>query len=135
MAHQKDLRIDWACDCVAAHLWVDPQKITQVINNLLSNAVKFSHPGGKITVRAADAGADTVEISISDTGVGIPDGELSQIFKPFAKLSVKATRGEKSTGLGMVIVKNIVEAHGGTIRVESAPSKGTTVSFTVPRKD
>ncbi len=133
MARKKEMEIRLQNDARIAEIWADKHKLAQVLNNLLSNAIKFSNPGNEIIVRAADEGNEIVSISVKDHGVGIPIGELDSVFKPFQKLSAKATRGETSTGLGMVIVKNIVEAHGGKIRVESEPSKGTTVSFTIPR--
>jgi signal transduction histidine kinase len=134
MAHKKGMEIDFIADTRASDIWADRYKLIQVMNNLLSNAIKFSNPGGEITVRAADDGGEAIRISIKDSGVGMPSGEMNKLFKPFNMLSVKATGGEQSTGLGMVIVKNIIEAHGGAIKVDSEPAKGTTVSFTIPIK-
>lgn len=132
MAHKKQLEIDCSCDNSVTEIFADKHKLSQVFNNLLSNAIKFSDPGGKIDVQAVNDKAKAVRITVMDSGVGIPADELKNLFKPFVRLSVKATRGEKNTGLGMVIVKNIIEAHGGTIKVESCPGQGTSVSFSIP---
>jgi signal transduction histidine kinase len=111
--------------------FVDPDKIEQVLNNLLSNAAKFSAQGSVVTVAVAPAGK-TVEIRVTDQGPGIPPQELDKLFKPFSRTSVKATSGERSTGLGLLIAKQVVDAHGGTIRVESVVGKGTTFVVALP---
>ena len=132
MANKKGIEIIFTAETEALEMLADKYKLAQVMNNLLSNAIKFSNPGSKVTVRMVNDGEKSVKISVEDNGMGIPAGELDKLFKPFQKFSVKATKGEKSTGLGMVIVKNIVEAHGGMITVESEPSKGTAMIFTIP---
>ncbi len=108
----------------------DPTRVTQVINNLLSNAIKFSHAGTRISISAGatDGGA---EVRVLDQGQGIPVDEQPTIFDGFAKSSVRATAGERSTGLGLAIVRRVVEAHGGSIRVESEPGQGSTFAFTL----
>jgi signal transduction histidine kinase len=131
---KKGIHIHSVVDLKIPEIWADQNKLAQVMNNLLSNAIKFSKPSSEIEVRAVNEDNGSVRISIQDSGVGIPRDELDKVFKPFQRLSAKATRGETSTGLGMVIVKNIVEAHRGRIRVESELAKGTTVSFTIPCK-
>ncbi|MGK3983717.1 hybrid sensor histidine kinase/response regulator [Sorangium sp. So ce136] len=109
----------------------DVERIEQVLSNLLSNAFKFSHPGTTVTVRARRLG-DAVEVTIEDQGLGIRPEEISGLFCKFRRTSTRSTAGEKSTGLGLSICKNLVERHGGTIRVESELGRGTRVSFTLP---
>lgn len=109
----------------------DRGKIEQVLNNLISNAVKFSHRGRAVhvSITAADGVAT---VAVSDQGQGIPEADLSKLFKPFSKTSVQSTAGESSTGLGLAIVRNIVEGHGGRIWVKSEVGRGSTFSFTLP---
>lgn len=109
----------------------DATKIEQVLNNLVSNAVKYSHAGTAVRV---SVGADDKEIvvAVRDQGQGIPEAELSKLFQPFSKTSVKSTAGEKSTGLGLAITRKIVEGHGGRIWVESRVGEGSTFSFSLP---
>lgn len=114
----------------------DPQAMRKVISNLTHNALKFTPNEGRITIRAVwrNEGAD-VEVSIQDTGMGIPDKDLPRIFERFYKVDRARTRvqGElRGTGLGLAIAKHIVEAHGGKIWVESAAGKGSTFYFTLP---
>jgi signal transduction histidine kinase len=101
------------------------------MNNLLSNAIKYSFPNTKIIIDISVQN-DEIVTQIIDQGQGIPEKELSKLFRPFQTTSAKATANEKSTGLGLAIVKKIVEAHHGTIRVESTVGKGSTFTFTIP---
>lgn len=110
---------------------VDPSKMDQVITNILTNAVKYSNPGTEVTARL-EVTADEIIIAITDQGLGIRKNELDNLFKPFQKTSTKSTGGETSTGLGLFIVKKIVEGHGGRITVESEPGKGSTFTITLP---
>ena len=125
--------IDLAADLAAPlpRVALDPDRISQVINNLVSNAVKYSHPGTRITL-GARAQDGQVEVSVTDQGIGIPSQELTRLFTEFGRTSARPTAGEKSTGLGLAIARRLVEAHGGTIRVESEEGKGSTFSFTLP---
>jgi signal transduction histidine kinase len=108
----------------------DPRRLEQVLNNLLSNALKFTPEGGQIFVGAGRNGKH-VEIWVRDTGLGIPAEEIGQIFEKYKQTTSGATSEHKGTGLGLVICKMIVEAHGGTIRVKS--EQGTTFTFTLPK--
>lgn len=116
----------------AQHVLVDgdKSKMIQVFNNLLSNAVKFNHNSGSVTVSIRHR-EDSVEVAVSDTGIGIPAELLPRIFERFFKAD--RARGQAGTGLGLAIAKHIVEAHGGQIWVESIEGKGATFYFTVPR--
>ncbi|MDH4564008.1 sensor histidine kinase [Pseudomonas sp. BN411] len=130
-ASRKQIRIDLITGDMAATP-LDKRRFGQVIDNLASNAIKFSPLGSVVTVRAAD-NSDGVEFSVEDEGPGIGEVDRELLFKSFQKLSAKPTAGEKSTGLGLSIVKNIVEAHGGRIDVEKAPSGGARFVVLLPR--
>jgi signal transduction histidine kinase len=113
--------------------WMDVARISQVMDNLITNAIKFSYPHTTITIhgRAADE-AGGVQITVEDQGQGIPADELPRMFQEFSPLSVRPTGGEQSTGLGLLIARRIVEAHGGRISVESEVGKGSRFTFTLP---
>jgi signal transduction histidine kinase len=106
----------------------DAARVEQVLDNLLSNAIKFTPAGGTITVRGERSG-EAVCVSVADTGSGIPEGELPHLFDRFWQSRDTARLG---TGLGLFIVKGIVEGHGGEVRVTSKVGSGTTFSFTLP---
>lgn len=110
---------------------VDRERMTQVLSNLLSNAVKFSRPGTTVQIGARAAGK-THEIWVKDEGPGIPEAEQSLLFGKFGRTSVKPTGGEKSIGLGLYIVKEILGLHQGSIEVESQPSLGSTFRVRLP---
>ncbi|MCK8600938.1 sensor histidine kinase [Desulfoferrobacter suflitae] len=109
----------------------DSSKIAQVVDNLLSNAIKFSPRGRHIYIDLSHAG-DQARVSVRDEGPGIPLEHQETIFGEFHRLKARPTGGEKSTGLGLAIAKRIVEAHGGTLQVESQVGTGATLSFTLP---
>jgi signal transduction histidine kinase len=102
-----------------------------VLHNLLENAVAYTHKGGAIRVAATTAGA-WVEVSVSDTGEGIPAEDLPNIFDRFYRVDKSRARATGGSGLGLTIAKRLVEAHGGTITVQSKLGKGSRFSFTVP---
>ncbi len=108
----------------------DEEKIEWVISQLLDNAIKFTPPGGmvQLTCRADDT---FLHISVSDTGIGIPPGKLEEVFEPFHQLDGASTRRYGGTGLGLTLAKKIVEAHQGSISIESEPGKGSTFSFSL----
>lgn len=110
----------------------DEPRLRQAVLDLVDNAVKYTPPGGEVRVSAATAGS-TVEILVTDTGVGIPPDEGDRLFEPFYR--VKGTRtqnGQPSSGLGLALVKRLVEAQGGTVRFESTPGAGTTFIIGLP---
>lgn len=128
------LEIDNHVPVIAA----DVEKIRQVITNLLSNAYKFTPEGGTIILKAVGprAGEDVVTMSVKDSGIGIPKEHQHLIFGRFQQIpgSKDKIQGAKGTGLGLVIVKGIVEAHGGKIWFESEAGQGTTFYFSLPTK-
>ncbi|MCK5296688.1 MAG: hybrid sensor histidine kinase/response regulator [Alphaproteobacteria bacterium] len=111
--------------------YFDNNRIGQVVDNLLSNALKFS-PKDSLVFITTDKSDDMVIFSVSDNGQGMNIGEQKKLFDEFERLNVKPTGGEKSTGLGMSIVKKIIDAHLGEIRIKSQPEEGTTFTVALP---
>lgn len=111
----------------------DPRRIGQILINLIGNALKFTPPGGRITV-AARTTASEVRVEVRDNGPGIAQEHLSHLFERFFQVDTTDTRKAGGAGLGLSISKALVEAHGGKIGVETAPGKGSTFWFTLPRK-
>jgi signal transduction histidine kinase len=119
--------------------WVaDARKVKQVVVNLLTNAVKFTPTGGRVTMRArrADAGAQAMaEVSVADTGVGIAPDEQALVFEEFRQASGDYLRKSEGTGLGLSLSKRFVELHGGAIRLDSEPGRGSTFIVTLPLRE
>lgn len=112
----------------------DNDRISQVVSNLVNNAIKFTPEKGKITIEAEKRGKEVI-VKIIDTGVGISSKNLKKLFAPFFQLETGLARKHGGTGLGLVICKGIIEAHGGKIWAESkGEGKGSTFSFTLPIK-
>lgn len=117
------------------HVWVkaDVFRVEQVLDNLLSNALKFSSEGGIVkVVMKPDPSVGTLEVSVTDGGPGILAEDLPYIFERFYQGRTKAKQAAPGSGLGLALAKNVVEAHGGRIWIESEAKKGTTVRFTLP---
>jgi signal transduction histidine kinase len=110
---------------------IDAQRISQVLHNLIDNAITYTPRGGTVTIAAQHIDRQ-VEISISDTGKGIPVKDLPNIFERFYRVDRSRTRATGGSGLGLTISKGLVEAHGGKIEVESTKDKGSTFRFTIP---
>jgi len=109
-------------------LWADRDRLLQVFENIIGNATKFTKPGGHIAL-AAKAGPNEVQFSVADTGCGIESEQLPHVFDRFWQ-TPEAKRG--GVGLGLPIVKGIIEAHGGRVWVQSVPGQGSTFFFTIP---
>ncbi len=109
------------------------RKLEQALDNLLSNAIKYSTPGATVSIGAREE-AGRLLLEVADQGSGIPAEELDRLFKPFGRTSARATGGEKSVGLGLVIVKRILDGHDATISVQSEVGRGSRflVSFPLP---
>ena len=115
----------------SAYIYSDSNSSEMVLRNLLSNAIKFTPEGGLINVSWHNEG-DFIRISLSDNGVGIERERLENLFR-LTTNTTWGTKGEKGTGLGLVLVKEFVEKNGGNIEVTSTPGKGSTFSFTLPK--
>ncbi len=109
----------------------DRNRLSQVIENLLTNAVKFTPPDGSITFTLEVRG-QSAELAVSDTGIGISKKEQRRLFEKFFQPKRMAGVNERGTGLGLVIVKEIVQLHGGTVRVDSEPGKGAAFTVSIP---
>lgn len=115
-------------DCFA-----DENMLKIIIRNLVSNAVKFTNQGGRIEVSATNTGNFT-EISVTDNGIGIQPENIAKLFKIESEISTRGTASEPGTGLGLILCREFVEKHGGNIKVESTPGKGSKFCFTIPDK-
>lgn len=111
---------------------LDPDQIDQLLDNLLSNAIKYTPEGGNIEIAVRKLDTEYVEISITDTGMGIPKKDLNRIFERFYRVDKARSRNMGGTGLGLSIAREIVRAHGGEITIESEWNAGTKVAFTLP---
>jgi signal transduction histidine kinase len=111
---------------------IDKLRFGQVMVNLLSNALKFTPSGGNVTVEMKEQ-SKTFSISVSDTGIGIDENELSFVFERFYRADKSRDRKSGGSGIGLTIAKKLVEAHGGTIEIRSQVGKGTTVEFYLPK--
>jgi len=130
-AAAKGLRIDWPGADRSLVVNGDPGQLDRLVMNLLSNAVKFTPEGGSVSVRAGRAGTMAV-LRISDTGIGIPDGERAGLFTRFFRASNAVDRSIPGTGLGLAIVRTIVANHQGDLDVRSREGRGTTVTIRIP---
>lgn len=107
----------------------DSEKIGWAINQLLDNAVKFTPSGGTVSVTLKKEGVNLIQVTVADTGIGIPQGRMKEIFEPFHQLDGSSTRRYGGTGLGLSLVRQIVEAHGSLLDVKSVEGKGSTFKF------
>jgi two-component system phosphate regulon sensor histidine kinase PhoR len=112
-------------------LTADPLRVIQVLTNLVGNAVKFTPAGGRVTVRARRLDGH-IRCEVADTGCGIAPADQPRLFQRFSQLDMSNTREAGGIGLGLSIVKAIVDAHGGEVGVESVPGAGSTFWFTLP---
>ncbi|HEY63884.1 MAG TPA: response regulator [Caldilineae bacterium] len=111
--------------------WVDGERIGQVVTNLLSNAIKYTPDGGHIVVSLTHSPEHFI-LEVSDNGIGIPEDQISLLFSKYKRVNGDCARRIKGTGLGLLIVKEIVKAHGGEVSVESKPGEGSTFRVTLP---
>jgi signal transduction histidine kinase len=129
-AGRKNITLDFEVGNIPMSL-LDAAKMEQVLDNLTTNAIKYSRPGSHVHIRLRVVGTEIL-LSVQDEGPGIPPAELDLLFKPFQRTSVKSTGGEKSSGLGLVIAKRIVNGHAGRIWVESQVGIGSTFFVAIP---
>ena len=128
-ARSRNLTVAVECPADIGALNADPRRLKQALYNLVSNALKFTPPGGRITLSAARAD-DTVRLSVADNGIGIAAEHHARVFEKFARVDLG--RREGGVGLGLSLVKSLVELHGGTVELESAPETGTRITCGLP---
>ncbi|MCR4296939.1 MAG: ATP-binding protein [Elusimicrobia bacterium] len=116
-------------------LWMDPAHLTQVLQNLLDNAIKYNRKSGSVIVTARRTKGGQAWISVADTGIGIPPADLPLVFEQFHRSADARAQAIKGTGLGLYIIKTIVESNGGRIWAESAKDEGSVFHFTTPLAD
>ncbi|RZM27725.1 MAG: HAMP domain-containing histidine kinase [Pedobacter sp.] len=124
---------EFRCDAEEIYIELDNSKFMQVINNVISNALKFTHPGGKIVLAITETDA-AVEIKVTDDGIGIPEHLLPVIFEKYTPAARPGLNGEPTIGLGMSIMKLIIDWHEGSVRCESVEGKGTTIFIMLPKE-
>ena len=131
MADQKHIGISLDIGHTVSVIQADPVRFKQMISNLATNAVKFTQEKGSVCV-AAKMDGDLLNISVSDSGIGISSEDIDKLFKPFQQLDSSNSRMYEGTGLGLALVKDLVELHGGNICVESEIGEGSSFSFSIP---
>ena len=133
LATQKNINIDVQDMSITGICELGKNQISQVFYNLIGNAIKFTPQNGSISVSIVE-NEDTFEVSVSDSGIGIPEERMEEIFLPFRQLESHASRRYGGTGLGLALVKEFIEMHGGDINVKSESGKGSNFIFTIPKK-
>jgi signal transduction histidine kinase len=130
-ADAKDIHLSYSLRNEHLRVKANRTQFMQILNNLVSNAIKYSHRKTEVEITAEMTIEGEMAIKIIDQGQGIPDDEQCKLFQPFTRTSVATTSGESSNGLGLCIVKRLVEGHGGRIWVDSKSGLGSTFAFTV----
>jgi two-component system, OmpR family, sensor histidine kinase BaeS len=131
-SQEKEVSISFNIAEGISSLNIDRDRIKQVLHNLLENALRYTSSGGSVSVKAEKDGDRMVRISVADTGSGIDAVDLPNVFDHFYKADKSRHRAYGNTGIGLALVKNYVELHGGKVRVESEAGKGSTFYFTLP---
>jgi signal transduction histidine kinase len=131
-AKERGIELAVACQENIPPVSADEEKISWVILQLMDNAIKFTQPGGKVILHIARS-KDQVEVTVMDTGIGIPQALTEEIFESFYQLDGGTTRKAGGTGLGLALAKKIIESHGSTIRVTSEEGKGSRFAFLLDR--
>ena len=130
-AQDKRIRISTFLPTDLPLVWADPGKLNQILLNLITNGIKYTHENGSVSVEARTVDG-LVEIWVNDTGIGIAREDQDKVFQRFTQIDSSATRSQGGTGLGLAIVRELVELHGGAIRVQSKLGKGSSFIFTMP---
>jgi CheY-like chemotaxis protein len=134
-AHHKTIKLNSEIADGIENVEADERRIRQVLINLLSNAVKFTPDGGEVCLEVeADPESEIIQFNIIDTGIGIAAENLDRLFKPFVQLDSSLSRRYSGTGLGLALVRRIVELHGGSVSLESEEGKGSRFTVTLPWK-
>ena len=131
MAEKKGVALGLHCPPSLPAVTADEEKVRWVLLQLVDNAIKFTAAGGRVTLSASPADR-LVRFQVQDTGIGIPADRLGELFEDFRQLDSSATRHYGGAGLGLALVRRIVEAHGSQINVDSQPGRGSIFAFTLP---
>src|SRR5215468_7523398 len=115
-------------------IWADERAMKQIFLNLLSNAIKFSREGGRVCVRVVADHPTLAVVEVADFGIGMNEEEQERALQPFGQAKPATTRNAGGTGLGLPITKGLVEAHGGTLTIDSCAGRGTLVRIVLPRE-
>ncbi len=133
-AESKDLVVDVALDPKLPSIRADRRSVRQMVTNLLTNAMKFTPSGGRISIATSLEEGSSVQLTVRDTGVGIPQEDLHRITQPFERGVQDYSRKQEGTGLGLALTKSLVEMHGGTVEITSRVGEGTAVQLRLPVK-
>lgn len=133
LAAEKDIALSWSVENEGLTVLADDRSLRQILINLLGNAVKFTPPGGEVACRARARRDGSVEITVTDTGIGIGAADLPRVLEPFMQVGAAQTEGQKpGTGLGLPLARKLAELMGGTLDIESEPGRGTAVTVVLP---
>jgi signal transduction histidine kinase len=130
-AADRQMELDAAVPPKPVHVFADSGRLQQVLHNLIENALQYSHAGGRVHVRVASAPGEAI-VAVSDTGIGIPEDDLPYVFERFFRSKGSRRTNPGGSGLGLSIVRWIVEAHKGRVTAESAVGKGSTFTVRLP---
>ncbi|UCE01042.1 MAG: hypothetical protein JSV42_10130 [Chloroflexota bacterium] len=130
-ANAKDIKLEIMIPNGVPKIYADEDKIQWVINQLIDNGIKFTPKGGQVGI-SVEPEVDFVEIKVSDSGIGIPEERIAEIFEPFHQLDGSITRKYSGTGLGLAMVKRILDAHGSQLQVMSKIDRGSIFTFSLP---
>ena len=128
-AKERDVTAHAVLDKNLPSVKADNQKMVWVLGQLLDNGIKFTPAGGRVVLRVEHESEALISISVTDTGIGISQDRIKEIFEPFHQLDGASTRRQGGTGLGLMLVRQIVEAHGSMLEVKSTKGRGTTIKF------
>ncbi len=131
LANKKNIKIEIDMDSMLTSICADEEKFVQVMYNLVDNAIKFSYENSSVRIVARKKG-NMAEITVKDSGVGIKVEDQYKLFKPFSQVGSFSTRKSQGTGLGLSLVKQIVQLHGGYVWFRSTPNEGSTFTFSIP---
>jgi len=134
-AQYKDINIIFDTDFEEAYVKCDADLMERIMLNLLSNAVKYGKQGGEINVKISSAGENVVIIEIKDNGIGIPENMVNKVFERFEKVDSSLSRNNEGSGIGLAIVKSLVEIQGGKIEMKSKLRKGTEILLAFPQEN
>ena len=132
LAARKNIRLHFVSKLANISLYVDKDKIEKIFYNLLSNAFKFTEEGGEVTILITQQ-KKYIEVLLRDTGIGIPKARLANIFNRFFQVDSSEIREQEGTGIGLALVKELIQLHGGSVEVKSKVNKGTTFTIFLPR--